>query len=181
MDGMIRRDYTFRIYLVCSPSNKVYVGYTGKSLEERKANHESDSKTSNLPFHKAIRKYGTLMSWGILEDNIPSLEKAHELEKLYISEYESHKPNKGYNCTLGGDGCVPTNRTRNKIRKSIKALGTNPGKLKQKPIKVFRDNKLIGKFANQIECAKILNLKASDISRCLRGRRKTYKGYTFKD
>ena len=174
-------DYTFRIYMVRSPSNKVYIGYTKKSVEGRKSNHEQDAKTSDLPFHKALRKYKSRMIWTTVVDNISSLSEAHRLEKFYILKYKSHISNLGYNCTFGGDGCVPTNRTKNKISKSIKALDVNPGKLKQKPITVFKDGIKINIYVNQIECAKALNLKARDISRCLRGRRQTYKGYTFKD
>jgi hypothetical protein len=173
-------DYTFRIYLVRSPSNKVYVGYTGKSLEARRAGHEHDSVRSNLPFHKAIRKYGSSMEWKVLIDSVTTIEEAHKLEKSTILEYESYKRNKGYNCTFGGDGCSPTEEIKKKISEGVKASGINPGRLKQKPITVFRGGIKIDKYTDQIACAKALNLNARDISRCLCGRRKTYKGYTFK-
>jgi len=44
---------------------------------------------------------------------------------------------------------------------------------------VFKDNKLIGTWINQTECARDLNLSTSLLNRCLKRKQKTHKGYTF--
>lgn len=45
---------------------------------------------------------------------------------------------------------------------------------------VYKDGSLIGEFKGVIDAAKKLNICASKISACLKGKRKTNKGYTFK-
>jgi predicted GIY-YIG superfamily endonuclease len=178
---MIQNDCTkFIIYIVRSPSNKVYIGYTSKTLSERKAGHEGDAKwrRNKLPFHKAILKYGDSMAWQTLHDNINSIEEAHELEKHYIVNYQSSNKTKGYNCTLGGDGFTP-NEEFKKAHSQKTSLAMH-----DQLFDVFKksDKSLVGTYRSPSECSKALDISAIGVSHCLLGykSRLSHKGYIFK-
>lgn len=49
-----------------------------------------------------------------------------------------------------------------------------------KPFIVYRNNIIIGEWLNLSKCARDLNLIRINIGRCLKGERKSHKGYTFK-
>lgn len=89
------------VYKVTTPSNKVYIGITKWSLERRKKEHFTASKNKNLPIHRAIRKYGNLLSWEVV-DRAQTWEELCAKEREYIILYDSLK--KGLNCTKGGEG-----------------------------------------------------------------------------
>lgn len=87
-----------------SYNNKVYIGWTGRTLEDRWNDHQNDAlkNRDNRKFYNAIRKYGTeIWSTEILIDNL-SITEAKEKEKEYIKLFDSY--NHGYNATRGGDG-----------------------------------------------------------------------------
>lgn len=89
-------------------TSKVYIGYTSRNIERRfyehkwaALNHKNDSKKSYL--YDSMRKYGTEnfiidIVYQFNEDE----EDWSELEKYYITEYDSLVPN-GYNLLFGGD------------------------------------------------------------------------------
>jgi predicted GIY-YIG superfamily endonuclease len=57
--------------LVYKAENKLngnlYIGKTTRSLEERRNGHISESKSDNLRFHNALRKYGPEnFAWSVL-------------------------------------------------------------------------------------------------------------------
>ena len=107
------------IYLVESPSNKIYIGQTTQGLERRKIEHFNDAKRSSLPFARAIRKYGDQLVWSVLFENIP-VNLLDKFEAWAIEEFDSY--HNGYNCTLGGGGgCLGyhhTDEAKEKIRQS---------------------------------------------------------------
>lgn len=87
--------------------------YIGQSvnIEKRKKDHEYSAKNPNVGdynsfFHQAIRKYGMEnFDFEILiqlDENNYSKEQLNELEKYYISKFDTYK--NGYNATPGGDG-----------------------------------------------------------------------------
>jgi len=84
-------------------NNKVYIGQTIKSLEQRKHRHES-GKHELFIFQRAIQKYGKEnFDWEIL-DVFYSKEDAKEKEQLYIWLNNSWEDrSKGYNLTRGGE------------------------------------------------------------------------------
>ena len=113
------------VYLAKNKINgKQYVGYTIKSLEERKKTHlyKSRSKPGKHYFYifkEAIRKYGfESFEWSVLDDCI-SLEESCEKEIFYIKKLNTISPN-GYNLTEGGNGGVPSDETKKKISISLK-------------------------------------------------------------
>lgn len=83
-------------------NNKVYIGQTKSSIEERDYKH-STQLNDNTYFHKAWKKYGREnFSLELLEDNIP-YNQLDNKEKYYINKYDAfYKTGKGYNLTQGG-------------------------------------------------------------------------------
>lgn len=100
------------IYKATSPSGKSYIGLTKEGLKKRKYRHELyAARGSENPFHRAIRKYTkSNIKWTILRKSINDRSKANELEKYYISKYNTLAD--GYNCTIGGDGYDPGTRPK---------------------------------------------------------------------
>lgn len=100
---------TFIVYCHTNLLNgKRYVGWTGKTLEERWAEHFRASRRSRLHFHLAIKKYDGLDIW---EHEVicsaSSEEEAKQLERFWISELKTtnfRQDHNGYNMTDGGDG-----------------------------------------------------------------------------
>lgn len=95
---------TWYIYIHKSKTTgKCYVGQTCRDLEKRwGANGIHYTKTNNLKFYNAIKKYGWEDFDHYIIDTCDSLEKAYELEQFYIDKLDTFK--NGYNSTLGGAG-----------------------------------------------------------------------------
>ena len=95
------------IYKVeCLVNHKVYIGLTNVSVQHRWTEHigasfNPDHSDYEFAFHRAIRKYG-VDNFQVETIDIGSGEELKEKEKYWIKFYDSY--NKGYNCTLGGDG-----------------------------------------------------------------------------
>ena len=97
-------------------NKKVYIGYTSRTLEERKRWHRLDSFNRNaddynVHFHNAIRKYGLdNFKWEILGycNSREELKEA-EIECVWLyrsfgSDGKNWDKIYGYNLTPGGDG-----------------------------------------------------------------------------
>ena len=183
------------IYVVTNIVNsKQYVGQTVNSLKVRQKNHKCEVKTgSEYAFHRALRKYGfDSFTWDIVE-TCSSKEELDLKEIEYIS-----KLNPQYNMTLGGGGTIGYNHsqaTKDKISKSNlgKTAGNTHRKgktisqeskdkialVRGKPFKVFLEEREIGNWINQSQCARDLSLNQAHISSCLLGIKKQHKGYRF--
>lgn len=92
-------------------NNKIYIGYTTKTPEERWKQHVQTAhgagKDSNSLFKKAIRKYGPENFKIEPLEECDSIEKLKEREIYWISYYNSYafkEGGYGYNSTPGGDG-----------------------------------------------------------------------------
>ena len=95
------------------PNGKVYIGQTTTSVEKRWQEHVSNSKylRSKMICDAAIKKYGKenikidVLEEVEVDETKPTLlvEKLNQLEKKYISKYESTDMKKGYNILLGGE------------------------------------------------------------------------------
>jgi group I intron endonuclease len=92
------------IYKVLNIINdKVYIGKTIKTLDERKKNHLKKIKNGlKTHFYDAIRKYGEdSFIWSELI-SCNDINILNEMEIMFIKKYNSFE--NGYNMTLGGDG-----------------------------------------------------------------------------
>jgi group I intron endonuclease len=85
-------------------NNKVYIGQTTLTLEERKKYHKSAYKTHDYYFYRAIRKYGwDNFEWEVLDESAKTEDELDYLEEYYISLYDSFdNKEKGYNTQSGG-------------------------------------------------------------------------------
>lgn len=147
------------IYKATSPSGKVYIGQTTQSLRIRMYSHRSlsantNSRSYNLKFARAIRKYGfDQMQWEILEKDIP-IEKLDDLERFYISHYDSFR--NGYNSDLGGiknsRGFKHSEDSKKLMSESKKGKSVS-AKTKSKISKTLRGRKLTEEHAHNIGLA----------------------------
>ena len=84
-------------------TQKVYIGLTTTSLEERKRHHKETYENKNYHFYYAIRLYGwDDFEWEVIEDNINDINLLQKREQYWISYYNSYE--NGYNSTRGGEG-----------------------------------------------------------------------------
>ena len=84
-------------------NNKLYIGLTTVSLEQRWKGHITQANIGNQkPLYRAIRKYGVenFVIESICETN--SFEDLGNMERLYIQKYNTRVPN-GYNISAGGE------------------------------------------------------------------------------
>jgi|LakMenEpi03Aug12_release.lakeMendotaPanAssembly.Ray.scaffolds.fasta_scaffold00065_149 group I intron endonuclease len=110
-------------------NGKQYIGYTTKTLEERKKAHlcKANSPSNKHYFYlfkQAIRKYGIdNFDWEVLE-TCNSIKECCDKEIYYINNHNTISPN-GYNLTEGGNGGIPSEETKLKISKSLKTYWHN--------------------------------------------------------
>ena len=95
------------IYKITNDINdKVYVGQTSGTLEERFKQHK---KKINSEDRKTYPLYNAMKKYGVEHFFIESLEETDNLqerEQYWIKYFDSY--NNGYNATHGGDGWVRT-------------------------------------------------------------------------
>ena len=99
-ENEIKNNYT--VYIHISPSNKKYIGVTGKNVNDRWRN--GTGYRGQKYFYNAIQKYGWDNFEHIILNNHLSKEEAYLLESKYISEYSSNNHEYGYNISSGGIG-----------------------------------------------------------------------------
>lgn len=106
-------------------NNKIYIGKTNRSIEERFKEHcraSERERHEKRPLYSAMNKYG-IEHFHVEEIEQCDLSLAEEQEKYWIEYYNSFK--NGYNATLGGDGKAYINRdlvigTYNKVQNQTK-------------------------------------------------------------
>lgn len=91
------------VYKITFPNNKIYVGISN-NIYRRMLEHNSDFR-NNLPIENAIKKYGKITEFTILEEIEPeNRDLMRERERYWISIFNSNKKEFGYNVSEGGDG-----------------------------------------------------------------------------
>lgn len=108
----------YLVYKHTSPSGKVYIGITSKTIQERK----NCGYEHNTHFKSAIKKYGwNNFKHEVVADGLTA-EEAQSLEKRLIAETNATDRNKGYNLSLGGEapftGLKHSEETKSKISKA---------------------------------------------------------------
>lgn len=90
------------VYMVTSPSGKMYVGQTKQKMRERMRQHRDEAWTLKCPrFYQAILSHGwDTMTVTILE-HCP-LSRLDEREIHLIAKFDTTHRQKGYNCDAGG-------------------------------------------------------------------------------
>jgi len=96
-------------------NNKIYIGQTTKTLNERILYHLYDCKTEKLPLYNAINKYGWNNFKVEVIDNANTQEELNKKEIHWIKELNSLCPN-GYNLTTGGSYGKHLEETKQKLR-----------------------------------------------------------------
>lgn len=116
------------IYMYKSSSGKYYIGQTTRPKFRNNEHVSRAFNGSELPFHRAIRKYGMdSFEYSILCritcSNTETLsEILDNLEQYYIVKYNSKVPT-GYNASDGGEGnlgIILSSETRAKMSKAKK-------------------------------------------------------------
>lgn len=111
----------FYIYKYTSPSNKVYIGQTCQTREQR-AGRDGRQYRGCTHFYNAIQKYGyNNFKYEVVESGLTATE-ADEREKYWISYYNSCYKEYGYNISSGGQNkkgeVLP--ETRKKLSEALK-------------------------------------------------------------
>lgn len=97
------KEHLSGIYKIDFPNGKIYIGLSN-NIYRRMLEHNNDFR-NELPVESAIRKYGKIESFTLLEEideNNRSL--LIDREKYWIEYFNSNRKEVGYNLTLGGDG-----------------------------------------------------------------------------
>lgn len=95
------------LYKIAFPNGKAYIGITGRTAEERFAEHVAYSKNGKkkAAVHLALAKYGAqnvILETLAIESDWTRLQ---QMEVEAIGKYGTRPPH-GYNLTRGGDGVV---------------------------------------------------------------------------
>lgn len=111
------------IYKITNKINdKIYIGQTTQSLNNRIHNYKNDVKYSkrSRKIIDAMKKYGfENFVFEIIYDNIASKTEMDELERKYIRDFNSCDDNIGYNMDLGGNSIGKhSDETKHKIGQS---------------------------------------------------------------
>lgn len=96
------------VYCITNLVNgKRYIGITTKTIEQRWKEHCVNRRNSKSVFKNAIAKYGK-ESFIIGEiERCDAIADLFEREKFWIEHLNSfHANGRGYNMTMGGDGCL---------------------------------------------------------------------------
>jgi group I intron endonuclease len=94
------------VYCVTNKINgKIYIGQSTKTLQQRRRKHlKSINQNINLPFYRALKKYGKdNFEWVILKE-CSSKKELDETEIYYIRSLKSNDEHYGYNRSTGGEG-----------------------------------------------------------------------------
>ncbi|MDD7913186.1 GIY-YIG nuclease family protein [Polaribacter ponticola] len=132
--------------------NKIYIGATTKSIEERKKDHLKKSKKGkSYAFQNAIATYGIeAFKWEVLETVATKDELANK-EKEYILEYNSKED--GYNMSIGGE-----------LEKTVYQYDISSGKL-------------LNKYSNLTNAGAVIGLNKQDLSKVCLSVNKVCKGF----
>lgn len=91
------------IYIIKNTvNNKVYVGQTRTSVEQRWAEHLRHAKYGDQVINRAMKKYG-VDKFYIETLEICDVNVLDEREIYYIDLYDSTNKSKGYNVSIGGN------------------------------------------------------------------------------
>ena len=82
-------------------NNKVYIGQTRTSIEQRWKEHLRDSKRCKYTLYNAMRKYG-IENFYVEQLDVCDVNMLDEMEISYIKKFKSTDDRYGYNISTGG-------------------------------------------------------------------------------
>lgn len=188
-------------------NNKVYIGQTTYSLEERWKHHIADASRYPYKIYRAINKYGIEHFQIQLIEECPN-EDLDKKEIYWIGKYNSYE--NGYNSTLGGNGVLKYDHNEilnlwnqgyhlidiaNKynahpdvVGKIVRSFGITKEEIyhrgagnNRKLIAQYdKNNNLIKIYPSGSEAARQTGNAQGNISKCCLGKIKTCGGYIWK-
>ena len=190
------------IYYMKSPDGLMYIGQTSLNLKRRISNGRG--YRDNPRFCNDVAKYGfNNFEVGVLAET-ESATKANELERYYISQYDTTNELHGYNNEPGGiSGYQVLDRVKNHQSNTMKGRRHTEEfklqvskKLKSRILseehrrKIGDGNKkqvcMVDDFGNVVkiyssnqEAAQDSNVSIAGISMCCHGKKKSIKGLKF--
>ena len=135
----------YRIYkIVCTVTNKIYIGCTTKSIHIRFKEHIKASRNKNKHsfLYDDMNKYGTDCFYVELIEEGTDDSCRYEREKYYIILYNTTNESIGYNMTIGGLGTIGYKFT-DEAREKISAAGI--GRVVPQEVRDKISKKQIGK------------------------------------
>lgn len=184
-------------------NNKVYIGQTRRSVEDRWRDHCTLTKSKHKSLIRlAIAKYGQNSFKIEIIDTCSSLDELNTKESLYIQQYDCLSPN-GYNLDSGGKAynVHPDSKKKMSLAKIGKSsVHTIESRIKLSKSKTgikFSDNhkaalSKVRKDKKSVKCietatvyesyshaARALGITVQRVSQCANGKRKSAHGYHF--
>ena len=159
----------FTVYKIINKvNNKIYVGATSQTKEDRLKGHISKAEGgSSYPFHKAIIEFGK-------ENFIPyeleittDVNKLPELEKKYIELFQSNNPDFGYNSTKGGEYYTVTEAMRLAMSEGQK--GCIKPRLRKGVIQFAATGEFLKEYSGMTEASNATSVSRTSILRMLKG------------
>lgn len=162
-DQMIISNSVFKVYVHTNKiNNKIYVGITKRSTNERWRNGEGYKECPY--FYNAIQKYGwSNFCHDIYADNLTESE-AKNMENLLITKFNLTNDNYGYNIKNGGTDCSLAEETKIKIGNALRGRTYSEEKRKR--------------YSNAHKGKKLSSEHAAAISKANKGRPRTEKELT---
>jgi group I intron endonuclease len=110
----------YQIYLFQNKiNNKIYIGQT-VNFKRRLKKHikNANENRKNSHFYSALKKYGIDQFDYFIIEELSSKKEMDDAEIFWIEYFRSWDREIGYNLTFGGEGCIPTTETREKMRQA---------------------------------------------------------------
>lgn len=151
-------------------NNKLYIGSTKRPICERFGEHKrklKNNKHSSYFLQEDVNLYGIdNFTFKVLE-NIENISEIRKIESQWIKTVKPEYNIK--NVITNQIDYTPELRKKMSISQGGRSF------------EVYNlDNAYIGTFDTQRECSRVLNIKQSNIYRCLKGETNSIKGYRFK-
>jgi len=180
---------TYTVFMLKSKDNRVYIGMTGRSLNERCRK----SAFIGCPrMEEAIKEYG----WDFFEVSVVAegltKEQAEQRAKTAIMEHDSLNPSKGFNVDFAGNMVGRhTRETLNKMSQSQKGRVFSAehltklqkpkcgGSLRRKVEKYSPNGVLLQVYDSIYEAIEDVDGSKTCIIRCCNGKQATHKGFMW--
>ena len=171
----------YSVYILTFPNNKKYIGTTSQKPKYRWKN--GNGYENNFLMYEDIKKYNwENVKKEIILDELDE-KTAYEIEKKLILQYKSNQEKYGYNIQNGGKigNNIVNDKTKEKIRNTLKGTRHGISLYKMKPIDVYDENdNFIKHYQCMTDCQNEMGIRKQYISLCCKGLKDKVNGYKFK-